>query len=243
MSPNKLITPRANSASVVMPDGRVWVLGGAGSSIILQSTEFIEASEGQIVNVASGPDMPEPLMGHCAAVVSDSQVIVMGGFSSLINDYTAKGWIYDFSKQAWLTADGMSPGSRMDSSCRSINSGGGWNVIYAGGWNNIPLTDTGYFDVADSRWKVFKDTSSSPINLPYPLRSSVMVNHDGTSYLIGGVQCDAAGRPCTQIKTILSLPSVNGVSSWNVMNTISLQTQRSSHTVLTIPRGLIPRCN
>ncbi len=37
----KLINKRAYAASVVLPDGRMWILGGAGTSAVLDTTEFV----------------------------------------------------------------------------------------------------------------------------------------------------------------------------------------------------------
>ena len=65
-----LITPRAYAASVLLPDGRIWVLGGAGSTSVLKSTELIEANGNTISKISGGPDMVEPLMGHCAALIT-----------------------------------------------------------------------------------------------------------------------------------------------------------------------------
>lgn len=124
---------------MVLPDGRIWVLGGAGSSNVLKTTEMIEAGEGAITRVSPGPDLLQPLMGHCAAVVDSSKVIVIGGFSSEINDYNSKAQIYDFSSQEWLTKSWMSPGARMDTSCVNVNIGGKRKVIVAGGWEVLTI--------------------------------------------------------------------------------------------------------
>ena len=82
---------------VCKKDGRIWVLGGAGTDSVLRTTEIIQAFDNSIVSIIPGPNMVEPLMGHCAAVLSTSQVIVLGGFSTVINDYSPTARVYDFA--------------------------------------------------------------------------------------------------------------------------------------------------
>ena len=196
-SARSLSIARAYAASVVLPDGRVWVLGGAGSTNVLKTTELIEASEGEITKIRAGPDMPQPLMGHCAAVVDSSKVIVLGGFSSAINDYNPKGFMYDFGSQEWVSKSWMSPGARMDSSCLNVKFGGKRKVIFAGGWNNVAQQDTAYL-TDDFHWNFLTGSPDSPDPLPFPLRSSVLIERNSLPYLVGGVKCQPIGRPCSQ---------------------------------------------
>jgi len=101
VSGTTLKTSRAYAASVQLPDGRTWVLGGAGSTSVLQSTEMINVDETKQLKVVSGPDLPEPLMGLSAAWISATQVVVVGGFSAIINDHSPIARVYDFSTQQW----------------------------------------------------------------------------------------------------------------------------------------------
>lgn len=197
-SPISLSTPRAYAASVVLPDGRIWVLGGAGSTNVLKSTEFIVAVNDGIVSVRPGPDMLEPLMGHCAAVVGSSQVIVLGGFSSLINDYSPNARLYDFNTQQWIYKSWMAPGARMDASCLNVNIGGNRKVIVSGGWNNMALQDTAVYNEIDYHWQFLSSNGTNQNTLPFPLRSSALIERNSMSFLLGGVQCEPTGRPCNQ---------------------------------------------
>jgi len=54
--------------------------------------------------------MIDPLMGHCAAVLSLTQVIVAGGFSSTVGDFSPNAYIYDFSTNSWTSSPFLSPG-------------------------------------------------------------------------------------------------------------------------------------
>ena len=193
-------TARAYAASVVLPDGRLWVLGGADQSTILKSTEFILMAENTIKMVRPGPNMPEPLMSHCAAWVSATQVVVLGGFSSVLSDYTPSAAVYDFSTQEWIQKFWMSPGARIDGSCLNVFMSGQRRVLLAGGWNNDALADTAIFSGIDYHWNFFNGTGNSSNPLPYPLRSSVMIERNQVPYLLGGVTCTPNGRPCIPTK-------------------------------------------
>jgi len=194
-SPVSLSTPRAYTASVKLWDGRIWVLGGAGSTNVLKSTEFITAKDNKLF-IRPGPDMDEPLMGHCAAVVTNSQVVVLGGFSSQINDYNPRVLFYDFNTVQWIHKSWMSPGARMDSSCLNVNIEGKRKVIFAGGWNNLALQDSAVLNEMDYHWVFLNSNGTDP--LPFPLRSSVLIERLGTSYLLGGIECDTEGLVCNR---------------------------------------------
>ena len=88
-------------------------------------------------------------------------------------------------------------GGRLDTTCMNANIGGIRQVIVAGGWNNIALTDTGVFSNRINKWVFFNGTlASNP--LPLPLRSSAIIERNQTSILLGGVTCDVNGRKCKQ---------------------------------------------
>jgi Kelch motif/Galactose oxidase, central domain len=199
-----LLSPRAYAASVIMPDGRLWILGGAGQSSILISTEFIELSTNGIQRVYAGPNMLEPLLGHCAALVTPNQVVVVGGFSSVLNDYTPNVQVYDFTTQSWNRKNWMTAGPRIDSSCLNVDILGDRQVLLAGGWDNNPKSDSAIFSKTAYRWKNVIGIGSSADPLPYPLRSSVMIERNQQPHLIGGVICSATGRPCSQSSKSMS---------------------------------------
>ena len=169
LSQQSLLSRRAYAASVVLPDGRFWILGGADGSQILQTTEFLIISENVIQSVRPGPDMLEPLMGHSAAWIIPTQVLVLGGFSSMLNDYTPVATVYDFNDQQWIKKSWMSPGPRIDASCLNVDIGGQRSVLLAGGWNNGALTDTGLFSKKDFHWAFYNGTSIKSNPLPFPL--------------------------------------------------------------------------
>jgi hypothetical protein len=102
---------------------RLWILGGAGETAVLRTTELLTFSQGAITQVEAGPEMPEPLMNHCAAWVTPTQVLVLGGFSSLINDYTPTASMYDLTTQQWIRRTSINVGPRIDASCLNVGLG------------------------------------------------------------------------------------------------------------------------
>jgi hypothetical protein len=90
---------RAYAASVALQDGTLWILGGAGSKDVLISTEFIALDTRRGVwRAKPGPDLPFPMMLHCAALIDKFRVLVTGGYilDGKKDDYTDRSWIYDF---------------------------------------------------------------------------------------------------------------------------------------------------
>ena len=192
LSPKSLVTARAYAASVSLPSGRMWILGGADQTSILKTTEFVDISNNAISRVSSGPDMEEPLLGHCAALVTSSQAVVLGGFSSMLNDHTPQVRVYDFNTQTWDKKSWMSAGPRIDSSCLNVEINGLRQVLLTGGWNNQLLADTAVFSTTEYRWLFFNESN------PNPIRSSVLIERNQKPYLLGGVVCSSEGKSCKQ---------------------------------------------
>ena len=197
-SPISLSTARAYAALVILPDGRVWILGGAGSSSILASTEIVEISDSGIAKISAGPDLPEPLMGHCAAMLTVTQVVVTGGYSTLINDYLPLVYTFDFKTNTWTSQPTLTNRARIDGSCLSVNVAGVPSVLMAGGWNNLALSDTGVYSSANLKWIFFNGSDPSSTPLLNPIRSSVLIERNQKYILLGGVSCDSNGRSCKQ---------------------------------------------
>ena len=192
LSPKSLASARANAASVSLPSGKMWILGGADETSILKTTEFVEISDNAIARIFPGPDMQEPLLGHCAALVTSSQAVVLGGFSALLNDYTPHVRVFDFNTQTWDKKSWMSAGPRIDSSCLNVEINGLRQALLAGGWNNAILSDTSVFLKTEFRWMFFNGSN------PNPVRSSALIERNQKPYLLGGVTCSSAGRSCKQ---------------------------------------------
>ena len=68
----QLNSGRAYAASVVLPSGTFWMLGGAGYNSILDSTEYVTYNVStKKWKTRPGPTLPFPMMGHCAVLSRD----------------------------------------------------------------------------------------------------------------------------------------------------------------------------
>ena len=70
----KLLQPRAYASSVVLSNGKVWVLGGLGRTEVLKSTEILENTGFGVWKVEKGPDLPMPLFSHCTTMLPGGKV-------------------------------------------------------------------------------------------------------------------------------------------------------------------------
>ena len=95
----QLKTERAFAASVVLPDGTLWILGGAGRHSVLDTTEYVMYDYNRRSwKVKAGPKLPVALMGHCAALIGIDEVLVNGGYGIFHNDtddYSANTYVYN----------------------------------------------------------------------------------------------------------------------------------------------------
>ena len=83
-----------------MPDGSLWILGGAGHSNVLDTTEFVFYDiEEQKWKIEIGPELPYPMMGHCAVLINDDETLVFGGIvvkNENLTEYSSLSFIYNF---------------------------------------------------------------------------------------------------------------------------------------------------
>ena len=92
--------------------------------------------------------MPRSLIGHCFAPLGTNRVLVAGGYSIEDGDYTKGVDIYDFDTGQWFTKPWMplANGPRIDASCANVWLRGKQRIVIAGGWNNMDMRDTEFFD-------------------------------------------------------------------------------------------------
>jgi len=116
---------RSDHASVLLPDGRVLVVGGTDSVNILKSSELFDPSTETWR--ASG-DMKTARRGHTATLMADGTVHVTGGFDGKLALATAE--IYDPSTGAWTATLGPMTSSRRFHTATLLSDG---KVLIAGG--------------------------------------------------------------------------------------------------------------
>lgn len=191
--------PRAYASSVSMLDGTFWIFGGVGTKSILKSSEVLELKKSGQWKLRSGPNLPQAMVGHCAASLDPWHIIVAGGFNPITSDYIEKAYILDLTDpngdSFWITKPWMklNYGPIMDSTCGLVHWEGKHQVIISGGWNNSVLHSTEIFKSDSKRWQQMgKPYNSSHfiMALPYGLRSAVMGELDKKPFLAGGVKCE-----------------------------------------------------
>ena len=71
----QLNSGRAYAASVVLPSGTFWILGGAGYNTILDTTEYVTYNVStKKWKTLRGPKLPFPMMGHCAVLLNQGLI-------------------------------------------------------------------------------------------------------------------------------------------------------------------------
>ncbi len=68
---------RVGHGSVVLPDGRLFLIGGFGPDSVTATTEFLDPSAGTF---SAGPPMSEPRADPTALLLDDGTVLVAGGY-------------------------------------------------------------------------------------------------------------------------------------------------------------------
>ena len=135
--------------------------------------------------VFTGPKLLEGLLGACAAPLNSRQIILMGGYSALTNDYTDNAYILTTSTKEWEKKNWakLKNGPRLDLSCASVN----WNqekyVLTAGGWNNSATNTSELVSNGNER------IESITKNMPFKMRSAAMGELNSQPILAGGVIC------------------------------------------------------
>ena len=147
---------RAYASAAVLPNGELWITGGANKKNILNTIEILSVRN-EKWKVRSGPKMPRALIGHCFAPLNANEVIIAGGYSPDEDSYTNKVDIYNMNTGKWLTKSWMlleNGGPRFDASCLSILVGSESRIVTAGGWNNTGMIITEYYDETSQTWQM-----------------------------------------------------------------------------------------
>ncbi len=188
-------TARAYATGAVLFNGQFWITGGISRSKILDSIEIFVVRDGVWVG-RNGPKMPRALTGHCFGQVSESQVLVAGGYSPDEDGYTDKVDIYDLSTKKWFTRAWMHLnvyGPRFDSSCINVLIGIQSKLVMTGGWNNTDMSPTQYFDFESKQWvSMGHNITGQPFRHAwhsYSVRSGAIIDLGQAIYHLGGVKC------------------------------------------------------
>ena len=141
-----LIEIRHRSASVLLNDTHLWILGGKSSSGNYNSTEMINLNAD---NSVSGPELPVNLDSACAVKFNDSHIYLTGGYYSMDDIGADKVWIYNMFDSSWTKGPSMK-GARSVHGCTVFDQS---LVIVAGGWNDgTALSSVEILDPNMNQW-------------------------------------------------------------------------------------------
>jgi hypothetical protein len=116
---------RSDHASVLLPDGRVLVMGGTDSVNVLKSSELFNPAN---QTWTASADMKVARRGHSATLLDNGKVLVTGGFDGKTALATAE--VYDPSSNTWTATTNTMTTSRRFHTATLLNDG---KVLVAGG--------------------------------------------------------------------------------------------------------------
>jgi N-acetylneuraminic acid mutarotase len=167
-----LVEPRRRAAAVAM-EGYIWVVGGRDKDQkILDTTEMIFPNG----TVVPGATMLYPLEWHCLNRVTDSKVIMTGGYNTAFGS-SRRTYIYDFVESSWTEEAGMID-SRYGHVCEVIQSNGrGLEIMVAQG--GFTQGSTERLNLNSLQW-------TAGLDLPKAISFATSVAYNSTILIIGG---------------------------------------------------------
>ena len=243
---------RAFAASVVLPDGRLWVTGGLGDDAILRTTEILEETTNGNWKVSRGPDLPKPLFGHCLEILRNGNVILVGGFDGKDQeDVTEEFEWTDKDSGKWSTKEWSALNTkRYDHVCYSrqgtVEVIGGWNAEFTRKLSMERYSQSG------RKWQTVDndDGSDKPDSqLPHILRSATIGVSNNKLALLGGVSCELEDansfkKKCSKRQNVyeLQIDDATNETFWrNVEYEIGIP--RSSHVTVNVPKSIDYSCS
>lgn len=169
---SNLSQARSNSASVLLPDGRILLIGGDGGSGALSSAELF-GTDGAVTPAAA---MNVARSRHFAVVMSDSRVLVGGG-TTTGGATTNSAEIYDPTANSWTQINSLTS-ARANATAALLQDG---RVLIAGGDNaGTPSNTIEIYDPSTGDFS-FAGTLSSPRT-----QHAMAVLQDGRALIVGG---------------------------------------------------------
>jgi N-acetylneuraminic acid mutarotase len=232
-------TARSSHSATLLPDGRLFVIGGIEPSGSSTSVEFynlnmdIWASKGNLL-----PNMNTAREKHTATLLPDGRVLVVGGQNN--NDGPlASTEIFDPLQNTWTYAAAMNK-TRYDHTATLMPNGrvlvsGGNPEAYSDGESYDPLTNTWSSLLRPCTYTTPSATLLANGYLMCNFASPPYIHHqtttlllDGTLLVVGWKGTD--GSPLVEIydpKTFTSTPAAN------------IQKPRMNHTATLLPDGRV----
>jgi len=161
-----LSQPKYLHASVVLPNGDMWVTGGYDQiNQALDSTDIVKPD----LRVIPGPDLPGRNHDHCMVQWNVTHTMLIGGIDS-----PTEYWFYDWSKGNWTLGGSLLFTSTLNG-CTKVQGEDGDKVYVMGGIYAASMTQV--FD--GSGW------SYGP-GLPDSFFFARAVTYENSIYLTGG---------------------------------------------------------
>ena len=130
---------RALAASVILPNGTFFIIGGSYGTNLLTTTELLIED----AHFEYGVDLPDELSQHCAVLINSSHLVTAGGY------YTLSSYLLDINLGVWTRIEDMNK-ERWLHSCGLV---GGNEVVAAGGVNGVGLDSTEILNIATMTWR------------------------------------------------------------------------------------------
>ncbi len=150
MTTGSLSVARDAHTATLLPNGKVLVAGGLGSSVVLASAELYDPSFGTWTTTGS---MNMARVEHTATLLPNGKVLVAGGVSStggVTGCCLASAELYDPSTSSW-TFTGSMTGARELHTATLLPNG---KVLVAGGFSSsgAPLASAELYDPSLGTW-------------------------------------------------------------------------------------------
>ena len=169
-----LLKEGADSDSVILDDGRWWIIGGFNGNndyLYDDSTEML--TDGSWL---PGPTLPMAMAAHCAAPLGHKYTLMAGGYHGIGRNKT---WLYDWQNEEFMEVMNL-PLPSEHHSCVALDEE---NVMMAGGYSysagHGTLNSVSIFNIDTLAW-----TPVQP--LPEPNRDLTLVRDGADVLAIGG---------------------------------------------------------
>ena len=141
----KLTTSRSDSASVLLNETTLWILGGYdNNNVESDTTEFISLNEH---NGIPGKELPKPMYGMCAINYSSEKIFVIGGGDSN-HDSLDSVWIFNPRNNFNYIKGPSLKIKRRYHGCALMKNGKNTLIVLAGGFdeNDVFLSSVEILD-------------------------------------------------------------------------------------------------
>ena len=211
---NSLNTARVAHTATLLPNGKVLVAGGFGTSSYLTSAELYDPASGSWTATGSLNTARE---NHTATLLPNGNVLVAGGAN---NNFLTSAELYDPASGTWAATSGLNTARDIHTATLLPNG----KVLVAGGvGTSSALTSAELYDPASGSW-----TATGSLN-------TARYNHTAT-LLPNGKVLVAGGFGTSSYLTSAELYDPAS-GSWTA--TGSLNTARNSHTATLLPNGKV----